>query len=336
MGDYWASNTFGMRCAMSDPTPAVCPPLIVVLGPTGVGKTALSLDLCRACRGEVISADSRQIYRGMDIGTAKATPAEQAVAPHHLLDIRAPDAVLTVAEYQQLAYATIDAIHRRHNTPLLVGGTALYIRAVVEGLHIPAAPPNPALRAELEARLAQEGVAALFAQLQALDPATAAQIDARNPRRVLRALEIFLLTGQSKVALEGSTPPPYRMVMVGLTRPRAALYARIDQRVDAMLGGGLIEETQRLLEQGYDPRLPAMTSLGYRECIDYLAGRCDLATAAARIKHATHRYVRQQETWFRKLPGIHWFDLELVAPTEVVTFVMAQLRDVTADMQSLS
>ena len=321
---------------MSDSTPAVRPPLIVILGPTGVGKTALSLDLCHACRGEVISADSRQIYRGMDIGTAKATPAEQAAAPHHLLDIRAPDEVLTVAEYQQLAYTAIDAVHARDNTPLLVGGTALYIRAVVEGLRIPAAPPDPSLRAELEARLAQEGVAALFAQLQLLDPATAAQIDARNPRRVLRALEIFLLTGQSKVALEGSTSPPYRIIIVGLTRPRKSLYARIDQRVDAMFGGGLIEETQRLLAQGYDPRLPAMTSLGYRECIDYLAGRCDLAPAAARPKHATHRYVRHQETWFRKLSGIHWFDLELVTPAEVVTFVMAQLHDVTVGVQSLS
>lgn len=323
---------------MSDHTSAVHLPLVVILGPTGVGKTALSLDLCRACRGEVIGADSRQIYRGMDIGTAKATPAEQAAAPHHLIDIRAPDEVLTLAEYQQLAYATIDAVHARGNTPLLVGGTALYIRAVVEGLRIPAAPPDPALRAELEARLAQEGVAALFAQLQMLDPATAAQIDARNPRRVLRALEIFLLTGQSKVALEGSAPPPYRMSLIGLTRPRAALYARIDQRVDAMLAGGLIEETRRLLAQGYDPRLPAMTSLGYRECIDYLAGRCDLATAAARIKHETHRYVRHQMTWFRKMPGIHWFDLETTTPAEIVAFVMAHLHDdaLSAGAQSFS
>ncbi|HAJ36885.1 MAG TPA: tRNA (adenosine(37)-N6)-dimethylallyltransferase MiaA, partial [Chloroflexi bacterium] len=144
---------------------------------------------------------------------------------------------------------------------------------------------------------------------------------------VLRALEIFLLTGKPKVELEGADPPPYRILMVGLTRPRETLYARIDQRVDAMLAGGLIEETQRLLAQGYDPRLPAMTSLGYRECIDYLAGRCDLATAAARIKTETHRYVRHQMTWFRKLPGIHWFDLETTAPAEIVTFVMRRLQD---------
>ncbi|MFZ1771943.1 MAG: tRNA (adenosine(37)-N6)-dimethylallyltransferase MiaA, partial [Caldilinea sp.] len=267
------------------------PPLVVILGPTGVGKTALSLDLCRARRGEVISADSRQIYRGMTVGTAKATPTEQAAAPHHLLDIRSPDEVLTVAEYQQLAFGAIDAIHQRGATPFLVGGTALYIRAVVEGLSIPAVPPDPVLRATLEERLNQEGVEGLFEQLRTLDPATAAQIDARNPRRVLRALEIFLLTGRSKVELEGSEPPPYRTLMVGLTRAREVLYQRIDQRVDAMLAGGLVEETQRLLDQGFDPHLPAMTSLGYRECIDYLSGRCDLASAAQRIKMETHRYV---------------------------------------------
>lgn len=302
------------------------PPLIVILGPTGVGKTELSIDLCRTLRGEVISADSRQIYRGMDIGTAKATPAEQAAAPHHLLDIRAPDEVLTVAEYQQLAYATIDAIHHRCATPLLVGGTALYIRAVVEGLRIPAAPPDPTLRAELEEQLAHEGVASLFERLAALDPVTAAQIDARNPRRVLRALEIFLLTGKPKVEQEGAAPPPYRILMIGLTRPRSALYQRIDRRVDAMLAAGLVEETQRLLDAGYDPRLPAMTSLGYRECIDYLAGRCDLATVAAQIKTETHRYVRHQMTWFRKLRGIHWFDLETTERAQIVGFATTWLQ----------
>ncbi|HRA66738.1 MAG TPA: tRNA (adenosine(37)-N6)-dimethylallyltransferase MiaA, partial [Caldilinea sp.] len=306
------------------------PPLVVILGPTGVGKTALSLDLCRARRGEVISADSRQIYRGMTIGTAKATPAEQAAAPHHLLDIRSPDEVLTVAEYQHLAFGAIDAIHQRGATPFLVGGTALYIRAVVEGLRIPAVPPDPVLRATLEERLSQEGVEGVFEQLRTLDPATAAQIDARNPRRVLRALEIFLLTGRPKIELEGSEPPPYRTLMVGLTRAREVLYQRIDQRVDAMLAGGLVEETQRLLDHGFDPRLPAMTSLGYRECIDYLSGRCDLAGAAQRIKVETHRYVRNQMTWFRKLREIRWFDLDVISTAAIVDEVAAWLdSDIT-------
>lgn len=325
----WAMSDERSLHSQADTPEHALPPLIVILGATGVGKTELSIELCKALNGEVVSADSRQIYRGMDIGTAKATPVERAAVPHHLIDIRAPDEVLTVAEYQQLAYATINAIHRRGGTPLLVGGTALYIRAVVEGLRIPTAPPNPVLRAELEERLAQEGVESLFRQLASLDPATAAQIDARNPRRVLRALEIFLLTGKPKVELEGADPPPYRILMIGLTRPRLSLYQRIDRRVDAMLASGLVEETQRLLDAGYAPRLPAMTSLGYRECIDYLTGRCDLATAAERIKTGTHRYVRHQTTWFRKLRDIHWFDLETTNSAQIIAFATTWLESQT-------
>ena len=217
------------------------PPLIVLLGPTAVGKTALSLGLCEQFSGEIISADSRQIYRMMDIGTAKATPAEQARAPHHLIDIRRPDEPLTLAEYQRLAYQTIDKIHGRGNIPFLVGGTALYVRAVVDGLRIPEVPPNPELRAELEAFLETEGREALFQRLEQTDPATAAVIDGRNPRRVLRALEIFLITGRPKVELEGKDPPPYRTLLIGLSRNRAQLYERIDQRVDEMIAQGLVE-----------------------------------------------------------------------------------------------
>jgi tRNA dimethylallyltransferase len=297
------------------------PPLVVVVGSTAVGKTALSLTLCARCNGEVISADSRQIYRGMDIGTAKATPAERRQIPHHLIDLRNPDEVLTVAEYQGLAYAAIDDIHRRGRVPLLVGGTALYVRAVVEGLRIPSVPPDPALRAELEADLAVHGIAALADRLAALDPKTAAQIDLRNPRRVLRALEIVLLTGQSKVDLEGSNPPPYRILAIALDRPRAALHRRIDARVDEMLALGLVEETARLLAAGYAPALPAMTSLGYREVIAYLTGEMTLDAAAERIKIETHRFVRHQATAFRKLGGLHWFDLTQQQEAEIVEFV---------------
>ncbi|RIK34933.1 MAG: tRNA (adenosine(37)-N6)-dimethylallyltransferase MiaA [Chloroflexi bacterium] len=284
--------------------------LILLLGPTAVGKTELSLGLCETFAGEVVNADSRQIYRGMDIGTAKPTLAERQRAPHHLIDIRNPDEPLSAAEYQQLAYQTIDAIHVRNRIPFLVGGTALYLRAVTQGLRWPDAPPNPALRAELEAALAVEGVAALYDRLQQLDPATAAVIDRNNPRRLVRALEIFLTTGRSKVELEGATPPPYRILQIGLTRPRAALYERIDRRVEQMVEQGLVEETQRLLAAGYGPPLPAMTSLGYREITAYLNGDMTLAEAVTKIKTETHRYVRYQETAFRKLPGVRWFDLE--------------------------
>ncbi|RME63127.1 MAG: tRNA (adenosine(37)-N6)-dimethylallyltransferase MiaA [Caldilineae bacterium] len=284
------------------------PPLVVILGPTAVGKTQLSLELAQRFSGEIVSADSRQIYRGLDIGTAKPSPAEQALVPHHLLDIRAPDEPLSLAEYQQLAYAAIDAIHRRGRLPFLVGGTALYLRAVVEGLRLPDAPPDPALRAELEAFAAQEGAGALHARLQALDPATAEKIDARNVRRVVRALEIVLTTGKPKSELEGAAPPPYRIRQIGLRMPRAALYARVDARVEAMVAAGLVEETRHLLEQGYPPHLPALTSLGYREITAYLRGEMSLEEAVERIKVETHRFVRHQMTWFRRMKGICWYD----------------------------
>jgi tRNA dimethylallyltransferase len=285
-------------------------PLIVLLGPTAVGKTELSLRFCERFHGEVVSADSRQIYRHMDIGTAKPALAEQQRVRHHLIDLREPDQVLSLAEYQQLAYAAIDAIHQRQRIPFLVGGTALYVRAVVSGLRIPEAPPNPALRAQLEVQLAETGVETLFARLQALDPAGAAVIDRRNPRRVMRALEIVLTTGRSKLELEGAEAPPYRILQCGLQRERASLYQRIDQRVDEMIAQGLAAETQHLLALGYAANLPAMTSLGYREMTAYLRGEMSLDEATTRIKTETHRFVRHQLTWFRKLPAIEWFDAD--------------------------
>ncbi|MFN8491267.1 MAG: tRNA (adenosine(37)-N6)-dimethylallyltransferase MiaA [Caldilineaceae bacterium] len=292
------------------PTTAKHPPLIVLLGPTAVGKTELSLRLCEVFAGEVIGADSRQIYRNMDIGTAKPAHAEQQRVLHHLIDIRNPDETLTVAEYQQLAYRAIDEIHSRGRVPFLVGGTALYLRAVVEGLRIPEAPPNPELRAELEAFLAQAGRDALFQRLQAIDPATAAVIDGKNPRRVLRALEIVMITGKPKIELEGAQPPPYRVLPIGLDRTRDQLYQRIDQRVDQMVAQGLVEETQRLLAAGYRPPLPAITSLGYREIIAYLQGELPLTAAVEKIKTETHRFVRHQSTSFRKMAGIQWLQLD--------------------------
>lgn len=283
------------------------PPLVVLTGATGVGKTALGIDVARGFSGEIVSADSRQIYRGMDIGTGKADSEEQAAAPHHLLDIRDPDHTLSLAEYQEVAVAAITAIHGRGKVPLLVGGTGLYIKAVVEGMRIPNVPPDAALRDELETTLAQEGLEPLVARLVAHDPAATETVDLRNPRRVIRALEIVLLTGTPKHMLEGSDPPPWRVLALALTRPRADLYRRIDARVDAMVAEGLVEETRRLLSV-YDPALPALSSLGYREIGAYLRGEMPLAAAVERIKLETHRYVRQQETFLRKLSYLEWVD----------------------------
>ena len=286
-------------------------PLVALIGPTAVGKTALSLHLADRYQGEIVSADSRLIYKTMDIGTAKPTPAEQAQVPHHLIDLCAPDEPLSVAEYQQQAYATIDAIHDRGRVPFLVGGTSLYVRAVVEGLQIPQVPPNPQLRAELEGLLEREGRESLYQQLLTLDPATAAVIDALNPRRLLRALEIVITTGRSKTELEGVNPPPYAILQIGLMRPRDQLYARIDARVRTMVDEGLVAETERLLAAGYSPNLPAMTSLGYREMAAYLAGEMTLDAAIERIQLETHRFVRNQMTSFRKMPTIQWFDISV-------------------------
>jgi tRNA dimethylallyltransferase len=302
------------------------PPLIALLGPTAVGKTDLSLRLAERFDGEIVSADSRLIYKGMDIGTAKPTLAEQAQIPHHLIDLCTPDIILSVAEYQRLAYATIDAIHERGHVPFLVGGSSLYVRAVVEGLSIPEVPPDPKLRAQLEEFLANEGREALYRRLQEIDPATAAVIDPLNPRRLLRALEIVMITGRSKLELEGVNPLPYAILQVGLMRPREELYARIDERVVAMVDAGLVQETEALLAAGYSPALPAMTSLGYREIGAYLRGDMTLDAAIERIQVETHRFVRHQMTWFRKMPNVEWFELsESVNEQEVERAIMERV-----------
>ena len=298
------------------------PPLVALLGPTAVGKTALSLELCERFGGEIVGADSRQIYTGMDVGTAKPTPEEMARIPHHLIDLRRPDQVLTLAEYQALAYDVIDELHARASLPVLVGGTVLYVRAVVEGLRIPEVPPDPALRDELELLLAEEGREALFTLLQRKDPATAAVIDANNPRRLIRALEITITTGRSKTELEGADPPPYAILKICLRRSRENLHERIDRRVDEMMRQGLVEETRALLDAGYAATLPAMTSLGYREITAYLRGELTLEEAVYQIKVETHRYLRHQTTWLRKMDGIHWVDMESGSgPAEVMRLV---------------
>ena len=207
--------------------------LVVIVGPTAAGKTALSIELAEALDGEIVSADSRQIYRSMDIGTAKATPEQRARIPHHLLDVVSPDAVLTLADYQRLAYAAIDAILARGRLPILVGGTGQYVRAIVEGWNIPAVAPRPELRAELEAKAQVEGASSLHGRLAQLDPVAASLIDYRNVRRVIRALEVCLATGRPISELQRKSAPAYRIKQIGVTRPRPELYARIDARVKA-------------------------------------------------------------------------------------------------------
>jgi tRNA dimethylallyltransferase len=289
--------------------------LVVIAGPTATGKTALALALSERLRPrwevEVVSADARQTYCLMNIATAKPTAAERALLPHHLLDVVWPDETLTLAEYQRLAIAAIAEVWARGRLPLLVGGAGLYIRAVVDGLAIPEVAPQPELRSELETLLASEGVAALHARLTALDPVAAAHIDERNPRRLIRALEVCLATGRPFSEQQGARPTPYRPLFFGLDMERDALFDRADARIDSMLAAGLIAETEALLARGYGWELPSMSSLGYREIGAYLRSETTLDEAITRFKRATHGYIRRQLTWFRRDERISWLDAAL-------------------------
>ncbi len=299
--------------------------MLVLLGPTGIGKTDIALRLAARWPLEVVNADSRQVYRDLDIGTAKPTWPQRNSVPHHLYDICAPDQVLTLAEYQARAHNCIRAIRARGRVPILVGGTPLYLRAIRENLNIPEVAPDVALRRKLETILATQGVEALFARLADLDPATAATIDARNGRRIMRALEVFIKTGQSKIHLEGRRALEWPICSIGLTCPRELLYERVDARVNSMLTQGLVAEVRSLLATGYDPALPALSALGYRQMLPYLAGDVTLERTVMHIKTETHRYIRHQYTWFRKWSHIKWFDMDFAEPArtarQIETFV---------------
>ncbi len=286
------------------------PPLITIVGPTGIGKTALGIALAQTFDGEIISADSRQIYRRMDIGTAKPTPAELAAAPHHLVDIVPPDAVLTLAEFQERAIAVIADVHARKKLPLLVGGTGQWVKAVIEGWGIPRVPPDPALRAKLQAEADAIGAEAFHAKLAAVDPNAAAKLDFRNVRRVIRAMEVYLKTGIPISVHQKKTPPPYRILQIGLTMPREQLYQRIDARIEAMMTAGFLAEVESLLARGYGLDLPSMSGLGYRQLGRHLRGEISLDEAVALTKKETRRFIRQQYNWFRPDdPAIRWIDV---------------------------
>ena len=291
-------------------------PLVVIVGPTGIGKSALALRLAVALGTvqavEIVSADSRQIYVGMDIGTAKPTPAELAQVPHHLIDIVTPDQDFSLAEYQERAYAAIDDVHRRHGLPLLVGGTGQYVRAVIEGWQIPRVAPDPELRARLQTRADQEGSQSLYKRLIELDPDARTFVDARNLRRVIRALEVCIKTGRPFSEQRGRDPPPYAVLQLGLTLERQALYRRVDARIKGMIDRGLVSEVKGLLERGYDWTLPAMSSLGYLQLRGYLEDTMSLEECVALIKRETRRFIRQQYNWFRLTDArIHWLNVAL-------------------------
>jgi tRNA dimethylallyltransferase len=263
-------------------------------------------------------------YKGMDIGTAKPSVAEQALVPHHLIDLCTPDETVTLGAYQQLAYGAIDAVGRNGRLPLLVGGTGQYVQAVVEGWGIPRVAPQPELRQALE----QLGGTELARWLKTLDPEAAAKIDSRNVRRVVRALEVTLVAGRPISEIQRKTPPSYDICLVGLHRDRESLYRRVDARVEQMMADGLLAEVAALRALGYDEPLAAMSGLGYRQLLAHLRGELTLAEAVDRIKFETHRFVRQQATWFRlDDPLIRWFDTGGVGvETAVSSYVAAWLQ----------
>jgi tRNA dimethylallyltransferase len=292
------------------------------VGPTAVGKTALALALADVLPVEVVSADSRTVYRWMDIGTAKPTLAQRQGVAHHLIDVVDPDESYSLAVYQEQAGLAISRIRKRGRLPVLVGGAGLYVSAVADGLAIPDVAPDADYRAELEQRARDEGWQALQRKLFEVDPESAARIDPKNVRRVIRALEVFRATGRPFSAWQ--KPDPARAVacaLVGLRLERAELYARIDARIDAWLTGGFVEEVQSLLNRGYSPELPSMSGLGYREVAQYLAGTLDLETATQQFKHATHQYAKRQMTWFNARPNITWLDAASAGPDQVLAAV---------------
>ncbi len=277
------------------------PKIIVIVGPTAVGKTYAGIELALRFDGEVINADSRYLYRGMDIGVAKPNALERRGVPHHVIDVVDPADEMSLATYQQLATAAIAETIGRGHLPILVGGTPLYVNAVVEGWRIPRVAPNRPFRATLEAEAEELGVDSVSARLAAVDP-IAAKRSGNNLRRIIRALEVFEATGLPMSSLEGKGPRPYDALEVWLTMPREQLHKAIDKRVDDQLQAGLVEEVRALLEGGLSAESSSMSSLGYRQLVPYLRGEQSLEVAAKQIKQDTHRYVRHQETWLRRNP----------------------------------
>lgn len=287
------------------------PPLILIVGPTAVGKTDIAIQLAERLNGEIVSADSRLFYRGMDIGTAKPSREEQARVPHHLIDIANPDEILSLAIFQQKATEAIADIHKQNKLPFLVGGTGQFIRAVTQGWSPPEVKPNEELRKKLESEKESKGVNWLHDKLKALDPAAAQKIDPRNFRRTIRALEVIMATGKKFSEQRGQGESPYHLITIGLTRPREELYRRVDERIEAMYANGLMDEVQSLIARGYSPSLPTMSAIGYRECVQALAGQITVEEAKQLTRRATRVFVRRQANWFKESdPNIAWFQVE--------------------------
>ncbi len=304
------------------------PPLVALVGCTAVGKTDLAVELAGRLDGEIVGADSRQIYRYMDIGTAKPTPAQRDAAPHHLIDLIAPDEEFSLARFQELALDAIAAITARGRLPLLVGGTGQYVQALIEGWTVPHVPPQPDLRAELAAEAARAGVEVLSRRLAAVDPQAAASIGPTNLRRLIRALEVYQVTGVPISLQQAKVPPPYRFTTVWLEMPRDRLYERIDTRVDQMMDAGLVAELRDLRRRSYGWDLPAMSSLGYKEFRPWIEGSASLDLCVQTLKWNTHAFARRQIAWFKRLPALRRIGAGPTAAREIGDLLASSGRGV--------
>ncbi len=302
------------------------PPLILIVGPTAVGKTELAIQLAELLDGEIISADSRLFYRGMDIGTAKPTREEQARVSHHLIDIANPDEIVSLAVFQQKAHKAIADIHTRNKIPFLVGGTGQYIRAITEGWNPPEVEPNERLRDELSKMKEEKGSDWLYENLKELDRPAAEKIDPRNVRRTIRALEVIMTTARKFSEQRGQTESPYHLITIGLMRPRAELYERVDQRIEMMFANGFLDEVKSLLAKGYSPSLPTMSAIGYRECIRVIKDELSEEQAKDEIRRATRIFVRRQANWFKESdPNIKWFRVENRVIEKIESYIRARI-----------
>lgn len=309
--------------------------LIVLVGPTAVGKTELSIEIAKAFNGEIVSGDSMQIYRGMDIGTAKINKEEMDGVPHHLIDIKDPDEPFSVAEFQQLVRIKIKEIITRGHQPIIVGGTGLYIQAVLYDYQFSDEPKNEKIRIQLEDRVQKGETMQLYEQLQKIDPKTASNIHPNNSRRVIRALEVYYTTGKTMSEIQSTQKSSmlYQTALIGLTMDREKLYERINKRVDLMMKQGLLEEVKSLYNSGLDREAQSIKAIGYNELFGYLDGHYSLQEAVELLKKNSRNFAKRQLTWFRNKMDVSWFDmtdvgeeLKMEKTKEIINFIAGMLE----------
>ena len=312
-------------------------PLVVLLGPTAVGKSRCGVQVAQHFGTEVLTADSRQVYRGMDIGTDKPTADECQGIPHRLIDLADPDETFNTGWYRRAALAEIDRLYTESRLPFVVGGTGLYIRTLVRGL-CPAPPADPEVRAELMQMSQDQGRDRLHAELIRVDPETAARLHPNDEAKVMRALEVYRLSGQPMSAVQrdhGFQEAPFSTLLIGLQRSKEELYRRIEERIDWQLAHGMVQETRVLLDRGYRRDGGAMTGLGYRHVAAHVSGECDYAEMVRLFKRDTRRFAKRQMTWFRKEPGVHWILVERDEPFErIVRGIISLIEQFLGTLES--